>query len=310
MTMSVQTDKTNNKMTKSPRVRSPRLLFLSLMGPAQFLMYFIVIVPLIIQIYLSFTTWSPRQGIGPFEAQINWGQNYVSVLTDPRYLSALGRTVLFTFSAVSLEFLLGLGIALLIDREFRGSTIAFTLLIIPMMLMPVVVGLTFYMLFQPGGPVNYFLSVLAQQQININWTLEESTLFLAALLTDLWHWTPFMMLIFLVGLRSINPNVVDAAKTLGAGGWRIFRDIKLPLLRNVIIIALIIRGIESTKLFDELIMFAAGRTNYIYENVSIWTFVMNSQQAIIGLASAGALVFLVIVVLFTTFVIAPVLTRR
>lgn len=285
-------------------------IFLALMGPAQFLIWFIAIVPFILEIYLSLTPWSPRSGVDLFSTQLNGGINYLQLALDPRYLAALLRTALFTFSAIAIEFVLGLALAVLVDREFKGFTLAFILLILPMMFMPVVVGVNFYMLFQPSGPVNYFISLLTGSNFTLEWTQKEITLFFTALFTDVWHWTPFMFLILLVGIRSVSPNVIDAAKTLGARGWRLFKDIKLPLMKNVIIIALVIRAIESTKLFDELIMFAAGRTNYVFENISLWAFLTNSQLTLVGYAAAGSLLIMILIIIITTYIVIPALTRR
>jgi len=290
-------------------LNSKRGIALVLMGPAQFLIFFIAIIPFILEIYLSFTPWSPTMG-SIFNAPINWGMNYVKLLTsDFRYLTALGRTALFTVIAVSMELLLGIGLAALVDKEFPGSGIVFVLLLIPMMFMPVVVGLDFYMIFQPIGPVNHILSIISGHPVKIDWLTNEFTLFIALLITDVWHWTPFMFLITLCGLRAISPNIVDAAKTLGASEWQIFRKVKLPMIRNALLIAVAIRALESTKIYDELIMFAAGRTNYLYENISIWTYIVNCVQNQIGYASSGALIVLLIIAIITFKLILKLLTR-
>jgi len=296
-----------SKLTKV--LNSKRGISLVLMGPAQFLIFFIAIIPFALEIYLSFTPWSPTMG-DLFSAPFNYGMNYVKLLTqDTRYLLALGRTVLFTVVAVTVQLLLGILLAALVDRDFPGSNIVFVILLIPMMFMPVVVGLVFYMIFQSGGPLNHVLSIILQQNITIDWLTNEFTLFIAAVIADTWHWTPFMFLIALCGMRAISPNIIDAARTLGASEWQIFRKIKLPMIRNVLLIAVTIRALESTKIFDELVMFAGGRLNYLYENVSIWTYIMNAIQNQIGYASAGALIVLVIIAVLTFNVILKVLSR-
>ncbi|MEM4310976.1 MAG: sugar ABC transporter permease [Nitrososphaerales archaeon] len=295
-------------MKRAPR--STKVAPLILMGPVQFLIFFIAIIPFILEIYLSLTPWSPRLG-DIFQAPFNWGANYAKLITeDYRFLSALGRTALFTATAVTVEFFVGLGLAALVDREFKGNKAVFIILLVPMMFMPVVVGLNFYMIFQPEGPLNHFLSIITGSPIRIDWTTSEGTLFLAAILTDAWHWTPFMFLILLVGLQSVPPNIVNAAKTLGASNWSIFKDIKLPMMKRIILIALVIRAIESTKIFDELIMFAGGRTNYVFENISLWTYIINSQQTLVGYASSGALLIFILIILVTLTVVIPLLTRR
>jgi len=290
-------------------INSGRGLALTLLGPAQFLIFFIAIIPFILEIYLSFTSWSPTMG-SMFNAPINWGMNYVKLVTeDTRYLLALGRTMLFTVVAVTIELLLGIGLAALVDRDFRGSGAVFIVLLVPMMFMPVVVGLDFYMLFQSAGPVNHVLSILLNQPVTIDWLTNEYTLFITAVLADAWHWTPFMFLITLCGLRALPPNVIAAAKTLGASDRRIFRSIKLPLMRNTLMIAVAIRALESTKLYDEITMLAGGRRNYLYENISIWTYLMNSVNNEIGYASAGALIVLVIICILVFAVVLKLLTK-
>ena len=293
----------------SKAMSSKRGIALVLMGPAQFLIFFIAIIPFALEIYLSFTPWSPTMG-DLFSAPFNWGMNYVKLLTeDTRYLLALGRTALFTAVAVTIELLLGIALAALVDKDFPGSGAVFIILLVPMMFMPVVVGLDFYMIFQSGGPLNHVLSIILGHPVTIDWLTNEFTLFIAAVIADVWHWTPFMFLITLCGLRAISPNIIDAAKTLGASGWQIFRKVKLPMIRNALLIAVAIRGLESTKLYDELVMFAGGRTNYLYENISIWTYIMNAVHNQIGYASAGALIVLVIIAILTFTVILKLLTR-
>lgn len=290
-------------------INSKSGILLVLMGPAQFLIFFIAIIPFALEIYLSFTSWSPTMG-DLFSAPINWGLNYAKLLTeDMRYLLALGRTALFTIIAVTIELLLGIALAALVDRDFRGSGAVFVILLIPMMFMPVVVGLNFYMLFQSGGPLNHLLSIILGQPVTIDWLTSEFTLFIVALTADVWHWTPFMFLISLCGLRAIPPNIIDAAKTLGASDLQIFRKVKLPMIRNALLIAFAIRALESSKLYDELVTLAGGRTNYFYENISIWTYVMNTIHNQIGYASAGALIVLVIIAILTFQVILKLLAR-
>lgn len=288
---------------------SKRGIALILMGPAQFLIFFIAIIPFALEIYLSLTPWSPTMG-DLFSAPLNWGMNYVKLLSsDTRYLLALGRTALFTIVAVTIELLVGILLAALVDKEFPGSGVVFVIFLVPMMFMPVVVGLNFYMMFQSGGPVNHVLSLIFGRPIAIDWLTSEFTLFLVALAADIWHWTPFMFLISLCGLRAIPPNIIDAAKTLGASDWQIFRKIKIPTIRNALLIAVAIRSLESTKLYDELVMLAGGRTNYFYENISIWTYVMNTLHNQIGYASAGALIVLVIIAVLVFNVILKLLAK-
>jgi len=228
---------------------------------------------------------------------------------DPRFLWSLARTGLFVLIVISIEFGLGLFLASLFTRKFRfGEKRAlFTILLLPMMMMPILVGYDFYMLFQPRGPLNYILGLIIQQPVTINWFNDPILAWSILIITDVWHWTPFMFLILLSGLVSLPENPINAAKVLGGTSWQIFKDVQLPMLKNIIIIALVIRGMEAKNFFDELFIITKGGPGTATENISMWTYQFGAVQVRLGFASAGAIIILIATVLIITFAVRPII---
>ncbi len=141
----------------------------------------------------------PRQWIG-FD-------NYKELLVyDTRFLEAVVRTLLISVVCLSLEFVLGLGLAVLFLREFRGKAVLFSAFLTPMMILPVVVGYTFWMLFQSNGPINQMIELLFGAQAVPQWFRSAPLATIAVIVTEVWHWTPLFFLILLSGLNAVPEN--------------------------------------------------------------------------------------------------------
>jgi len=282
-------------------------LALILVGPVLTLFLCIMFVPFLLEMYLSYTPWHPRQGdwwktvfIGP--------SNYIDLISsDSRFLLSLARTLLFVVIAVGIEFGIGLLLATAFTRRFTGKRILFSILLLPMMVMPIIVGYDFYMIFQPRGPFNSILSMMVGQPTTIDWLIDPNLVWIALLMTDAWHWTPFMFLILLAGLASLPKNPVDAAKVLGASAWQIFKDIKLPLMKNIIVIALVIRAMEAKNLFDEIYIMTGGGPGTATETISIYTYIFGAVNFRVGYTSAAAIIILIVTVTIIGLAIRPIL---
>ncbi|MEM2841607.1 MAG: sugar ABC transporter permease [Candidatus Bathyarchaeia archaeon] len=222
---------------------------------------------------------------------------------------SLARTVLFVVVAVSIEFGLGLLLATIFTRRFKfGEKRAFfSILLLPMMMMPIIVGYNFYMIFQPGGPLNYILSLIVRQPVEVNWLNDPLFAWISILVAEVWHWTPFMFLILLSGLVSLPQSPIDVAKVLGGTDWQIFKDIQLPMLKNIIIIAIVIRAMEAKNFFDEVFIMTRGGPGTATENISLWTYQFGAINVRLGYSSAGAIIILILTVLIITFAVRPVI---
>ncbi|HVG47457.1 MAG TPA: sugar ABC transporter permease, partial [Rubellimicrobium sp.] len=193
--------------------------------PAQVLVLFIAVFPLLMQLYISLTDWSPLAGVSwPWAWQFwNGFANYSDLLGDGRLWAALGRTGIVILVCVPIQFLLGLGLALLFVDDFPGKRVAYSVLIMPMMVVPAVAGYMFYMLFQSGGPVNGLLGSLLGRDITVAWLSDPRLALVAVMIADIWQWTPLVFLILLAGLVGVPSDQLKAATLLGASPWQRFR---------------------------------------------------------------------------------------
>ena len=242
--------------------------------PAQLLLLFIVVFPLLMQIYISMTYWSPTDGVSWIEAyhSLNWFDNYVTFFTDGELWASIARTLFIMAVAVPLEFLLGLGLAMLFVDNFPGRRIFYSILLTPMMVVPAVAGYMFYMLFQSNGPVNQILSALSQSHVEIVWLSVPHLALLAIIVVDVWQWTPLMFLILLAGILAVPEDQLKAAMMLGASWPQRFRRIILPRMRTVITIAIVLRLVEAFKLFDVMFVMTRGGPGTATETISMYIY--------------------------------------
>ncbi|MDB5660722.1 MAG: binding-protein-dependent transport system inner rane protein [Cypionkella sp.] len=264
--------------------------------PAQVLVLFISVFPLLMQAYISLTDWSPLSGQSWTQAWAFWNTfaNYSDLLSDGRLWSALGRTAFVMAVCVPIEFMLGLGLATLFMDDFRGKRVFYSILIMPMMVVPAVAGYMFFMLFQSGGPVNDILSMFTGSPVTIAWLSNPKLALVAVMVADIWQWTPLMFLILLAGLVGVPEDQVRAATLLGANPLQRFTSIVLPRMKTIIGIALAIRVIECFKIFDTLFIMTGGGPGVATETISVYIYKIATQDLIWGYVAAIALAILIV----------------
>ncbi|MDR1947708.1 MAG: sugar ABC transporter permease [Desulfovibrio sp.] len=256
------------------------------MLPGQAVSLLVLVMPLLVALYMSFTDWTPTRG-SLTDASFMGVENYSELLVwDTRFLEAVGRTLVMAGISLCLEFVMGLGLAVLFMRRFRGKSLLFSAFLTPMMVLPVVVGYTFWMLFQTNGPVNHVLHLLGAS--GAEWFKDSTFAFAAVIITEVWHWTPLFFLILLSGLNAVPENPIRAAVILGASPGQVFRYVILPMLRPVIIVAFVIRSMEVVKLFDEVFMLTRGGPGSSTETISLYIYKLafNDFQLAYGAAAA------------------------
>jgi multiple sugar transport system permease protein len=225
-----------------------RKIFLFLLGlPAVAYVLAITIWPLAQGVVFSFYDYSLlRPGAASFVGL----ENYRELLSDPAARNSIATTAVFTVSAVAIEFVLGLGLALLLWRDTTFHRACLALLLIPVTMTPLVVGLVFRALLAPDfGMIGYFMS---------EWGLssprgllgDPATALATLVAVDTWQWTPFMALILLAGLKSLPSDILEAAEADGATGAQRFRIIILPMLLPAIFLALVLRTMDAFRVFD------------------------------------------------------------
>ncbi|MFG1605378.1 carbohydrate ABC transporter permease [Actinoplanes sp. NPDC049265] len=260
--------------------------------PALIFAIIITQVPFLFTIYYSTLSWN---ALRPGSKDFVGVENYVTVLTDDRLRSALLNTVLLTAGAVIFSMILGLGLAILMDRKFFGRGVVRTLLITPFLIMPVAAALLWkHGIFNPDyGLINGLFGG------DTAWTTSFPKT--AIITTLVWQWTPFMMLILLAGLQSQSNEVLEAARVDGAGSWRIFTTMTLPHLRQYLELGALLGSIYLVNTFDAIFTITQGgpgtaTTNLPYE---IYQTIFSKYEY--GEASAAGVVVVILTIIVANF---------
>lgn len=228
-------------------------------------------------------------------------RNYYTLITDPFFINAVQRTVLFTILSVSISMIIALGLALLLDKELKGKSLLQGIFLFPMFIAHVAVGTIWYIMFTPIiSPVNYFLTLLGMSPVL--WLSKPTTAFLSIVISDIWQWTPFAFILLYAGLQTINPTLYEAAKIDGASSFQIFRGITLPLMLGTIVIAAILRFMDSFRVFAKIYVMTGGGPGRSTETVSMLIY----KRAFIffELGESSAMVLVLLAGLSTFYLIA------
>ena len=260
--------------------------------PAIVFIGLLMVFPILYTLYLSFTNWNLTSGMEPSFVGLN---SYLLVFSEPRFLHALGRTFTFTVFAVATEVVLGVAIALILNRAFVGKSFAKLLLLLPLVATPVAVGIVFNLFYDPTiGLLNFTLNALGLPQGL--WVSSEKTVIASLVLVDVWQWTPMITLIVLAGLAGLSEEPVEAARVDGASEWQILRYVTIPMVMPVILMAMILRLIDALKTFDIIFAMTGGGPGYASETLNIMGFKYSFEYFRMGQSSV-ILVALFIVVL-------------
>jgi multiple sugar transport system permease protein len=261
----------------------PAILLLALMsiGPA---------------LYLFWSSLWNTNLLSPEKAQFVGLQNYVDVLTSPQTWNRFTITFVFVILAVSIELVLGLLLALLLDRPGIDIKVATSLLLLPMAVTPVVAALILRALLNPlYGWVDYYGMEWGLMDQPIEWLSQPLTAWIAVIGLDVWQWTSFVALILLAGLQGMDREPYEAAAIDGAGTWATFRRITLPMLVPFLVIAVLLRTIEAFKTFGTIQVLTNGGPNGSTEIVNLAIYRVALQNFQVGAGAALGIVFLVVV---------------
>ncbi len=202
----------------------------------------------------------------------------------------------YLVATVTSQLVLGLAVALLLNRDLRAKGIIRTIVVLPMMATPVAVGLIWRFMYNTDlGMVNYFLSLIGMKKFD--WLGNIKTGFWAVVITDVWQWTPLIVLILLAALQALPHDLYEAASIEGANKLQTFRYITLPLIRPAILVALLIRIMESFKTFDIIFVLTGGGPGATTQVLSLYTYKVGFRQFEMGQASALSFFMLIIVLL-------------
>ena len=261
-------------------------------APAFIVVGLIIVYPVFYTCWMSLTEWFASSLTPPKFIAI---ENYTRILTaDSRFRDAFLRTIYFTIIAVSVETVLGVGLAVLFNREFWGRGLVRTLSILPMMATPTAISLVFVMMYHPTlGVMNYLVTRLGLAPWS--WTYSSKTALCAIALVDVWQWTPLIMLIAMAGLAALPKEPYESALIDGASPFQCFYLITLPLLRPVLIVAIMFRAINALKTFDIIFMMTQGGPSNASETINILLFNQAFSYFNMGYASSMAVALFAIV---------------
>lgn len=268
---------------------------IALVLPAQLTVMAIVVVPTIILIWLSVTDWQPTQNLPWYDAHFAWFWNFYDLWYDDRFVNSVVRTLFVVAVCISVELVMALGLALLFIDDWPWRKIAVSVVILPMMIIPVDAANAFFMLFNERGPINHLISLLIGSSFEFSWLSHPTWAMVPIMLAEVWQWTPLMFLLVLTGLMSLPQNQIRAAVVLGASPTRIFFRIMLPLLTPVIGIAVLIRSIETFKIFDPVYILTRGQPGGATETISMFMYNGAFVYFRMGYIAAAALIVLVVV---------------
>ncbi|MGW1891785.1 carbohydrate ABC transporter permease [Streptomyces sp. NPDC002004] len=261
--------------------------------PALVFMIAVTQLPFVATLVISFFRWN---ALYPDARRFTGLANYTQVLTDPDLRHSVLTTILLTVTVVGASLVTGLGLALLLDRRFRGRGLVRTLLIAPFLLVPVASALLWkHVLYNPEyGLFNGLLHWVGGPQPD--WV--SNTPLLAVEVSLVWQWTPFMMLILLAGLQSRSPELLEAARMDGAGTWQIFRHLTLPHLRRYLELGALLGSIYIVQNFDAVFTITSGGLGTANLPYSVYQTFYQAHEN--GLASAaGVLVVIGSIVIAT-----------
>jgi len=293
---------------RGPRSRfqwlNDTLLSTMFLSPTLVVLLFVAIFPLIWSLYLSFTEYSVIRDAGAWTSAPWIGlRNYQTLLRDPQLWQRFQITAGFVVPTVAVEFLFGFGIALLLNRDFKARSFITTVILIPMMLSTVVVGLFWrFMLQTDFGIIDYFIRDVFGLR-PVFWLTERLPARMALVLVDTWQWTPFIVLISLAGLSAVPKYLYEAADIDQASAWFKFRQITLPLVSPLLVIAILFRLMDTYKLFELVWVLTGGGPGDSTKNVPVYLYKIAFGSFKTGEASGIGYIMLVVVIALASLLI-------
>jgi multiple sugar transport system permease protein len=277
-----------------------------LISPAVVVLLAINLFPIVYAVYISFHHWTLARPQPPRFA--GWF-NYEEALTDDRFINAIWVSLSFVTLAVAVEFILGFLLAFVFHARLRGLATLRKISMLPVMVMPLVVGLVwFYMFNENFGVVNWLVTLFGSPRLPF---LTHDTLALWSLvIADVWQWTPFVMLVLFAALQSLPEYVYEAARMDGLSGWQIFWRITLPLLRPAIWVVLILRVVDAFRMVELVFMMTKGGPAGYTEVLPWYLYTTGFLSLDLGYAAAMAVLMMILVTIVSQFFVRRLAYRE
>lgn len=276
-----------------PRYRPYEVAFLA---PALVVVLVLMAFPIGYTAYLSVHKWTG--GLNQAPEFLGLG-NYIEMLTrDLRFRGALVNTFLFAGACVIIQTVLGVTIALILQRPFRGRSVVRTAMLIPLVATPVAVALIWALLYQPQlGLINQLLAMVGLGPVR--WLADPNLALWSLVIADTWQWTPLIALIVLGGLTALPRWPFEAAAVDGATRWQVLRYVTLPLLSPTIIVAVALRAIDALKTFDMIMVITGGGPGFATETMNIYAYRTTFDYSQLGYSGALLITFLAVIAAIT-----------
>ena len=252
----------------------------TVLTPLMALMIFILLPAFLLQGYFSFFAFSifdagdDTSFLSYFRASTWVGLDlWADAFSDDKFGYAIIRSLLFSTGVTTGCFLLGFGLALLMYRPFRGQGFYYIFFILPMLTVPIVIAYTGEMILYQNGPLNDIISMITGERSEVQFLYNQQAALTTIGLLEIWNWTPFSFIIMMAGLAALPKEPQEAAQILGASKWRIFWEVQLPLLRPVILLALILRFLESMAEFPKTWGLLQGGPGSATETIPVYIFI-------------------------------------
>lgn len=266
------------------------------LAPAGIVLILGLLYPIGYMVYASFLDWNPSQLIG--EADWVGLRNYKNLFVDEAFRESFWVTIKFASVVVVLEMLVGVGLALLLDRNIRGMSLLRTIFILPMMIAPIVVGLMWRYMYHPS--VGIFNRTLTDWGFEpIPWLSDSTWSLISIIIADVWQWTPFIFILALAALQSLPKSTLEAARIDGATGWQQIIHIKIPLMMPVLIVTLLLRLIDAFKVLEVILVMTNGGPGLSTEILALRISRTASEFRELGVAAAMSNILLMVLLLFT-----------
>ena len=268
--------------------------------PAVLVMLGGLVYPVLDSFFLAFYDW--EIGVDFSEAPFVGLEHFQRMLHDEDVLESVWVTLRFGFWTITIEMALGVFLALMLEKPIKGASIFRTIFIMPLMVSPVVVGLLWRYLFDARvGWVNYYLGFIGiEPQV---WLGDPQLAFFAIVITDIWQWTPFIFIIVIAGLQGLPSEVLEASEIDGANWWQQVFLVKLPMIKSILLISLLMRLIDVFRGMEVMYIMTGGGPGRATELLSlhIYNRAFDAQQ--LGYASAIAVLLILIVFLLSLFIL-------
>jgi multiple sugar transport system permease protein len=289
------------------RMRAIRQFRWAILSPLIALFVLVLMPVLFLQLYFSLHQWTVYLGTW-WDADFVGLELFREVLNDDRFGYAVLRSLAFATGTTFGCFVFGFALAYLMYKPFRGQAFYYIIFILPMLTVPIVVAYTAEMMLYQGGPVNAIISAIIGFDFKPAWLANPNFALTAVGLLEVWNWTPFSFIIMMAGLAAIPKEPIEAAEILGASKWRIFWEVQLPLLRPVILLALVLRFLEAMAEFPKTWALFQGGPGSATETIPVYIYLVTWQY--FQVSKGAALSYVVMLLMIAIVLIAIKLLRR